>query len=94
MYSKLTFDEIEGCFPDDYCTDDKTGKVQVSAQWLHDFAHAIEDKLADKNEALLKRALIALDDVRMADRSPLQESVIRAMEEVTNHSPSYSLGIK
>lgn len=39
----LTFEEIEGCFPDGACSD-ATGKMLVSAQWLHDFAHAVSAK--------------------------------------------------
>lgn len=38
----LTAKEIEDCFPDDSYTDDSTGATCVSAQWLHDFAHAVE----------------------------------------------------
>ena len=63
MYSKLTFDEIEDCFPDDCCTDDKTGKVQVSAQWLHDFAHAIEAKLEEKNTQQVGWAVFQGDEL-------------------------------
>jgi len=40
----LSFEEIEDCFPDGACCDDNTGKTMVSAQWLHDFAHAIAAK--------------------------------------------------
>lgn len=40
----LNFDEIEDCFPEHgaFCLVD--GRVAVSAQWLHDFAHAVAAK--------------------------------------------------
>ena len=37
----LTFDEVEGCFPDGGGTNEY-GEAVVSAQWLHDFAAAIQ----------------------------------------------------
>ena len=37
----LTFDEIEGCFPDGGGTNEY-GEAVVSAQWLHDFAAAVQ----------------------------------------------------
>lgn len=37
----LSFEEIEDCFPDGSYGDDA---ICVSAQWLHDFAHAIAGK--------------------------------------------------
>jgi hypothetical protein len=40
----LSFDEIEDCFPEGGHTDNMTGKMCVSAQWLHDFAHAVSAK--------------------------------------------------
>ena len=40
----LSFDEIEDCFPEGGSTDNVTGKILVSAQWLHDFAHKIASK--------------------------------------------------
>lgn len=40
----LSFEEIEDCFPDGACSDDATGNTLVSAQWLHDFAHAVAAK--------------------------------------------------
>jgi hypothetical protein len=40
----LSFDEIEDCFPEGGHTDNMTGKMCVSAQWLHDFAYLIAAK--------------------------------------------------
>ena len=37
----LTFDEVEGCFPDGGGTNEY-GEAVVSAQWLHDFAAAVQ----------------------------------------------------
>ena len=45
----LDFDTIEECFGDGGGTDDYGQIVLPSAQWLHDFAHAIEAKLKEKN---------------------------------------------
>lgn len=40
----LSFEEIEDCFPDGMLCHEPTGKTLVSAQWLHDFAHAVAAK--------------------------------------------------
>ena len=37
---QMTFEEVENCFPEGATSD--AGYVQVSAQWTHDFARAIE----------------------------------------------------
>ena len=39
----MTFDEIEDCMPDgDGCwSHDETGRLLVTAQWLHDFAESV-----------------------------------------------------
>ena len=39
----LTFNEIEDCFPEHGGTTDD-GAMICSAQWLHDFAHAVAAK--------------------------------------------------
>ncbi|MBU0753270.1 MAG: hypothetical protein KJ787_03065 [Gammaproteobacteria bacterium] len=39
----LSFEEIEDCFPDNTGTDN-VGRMRCTAQWLHDFAHAIAAK--------------------------------------------------
>lgn len=36
----LTFEQVEDCFPDGYSTEDNG--ILVSAQWLHDYARAVE----------------------------------------------------
>ena len=36
----LTFEQVEDCFPDGYSAEDNG--ILVSAQWLHDYARAIE----------------------------------------------------
>lgn len=48
QYEPLDFDSIEDCFPEHggYC-DNETGGIVVSAQWLHDFARAIEKRITD-----------------------------------------------
>lgn len=39
----MTFEEIEGCFPDGlYVNGD--GTLEVSAKWLHGFAHNVAEK--------------------------------------------------
>lgn len=40
----LSFEEIENCFPAEGCDGTGNGEVIVTAQWIHDFAHAVEDK--------------------------------------------------
>jgi hypothetical protein len=42
---KLTFDQIEACFPDGGDTNENG--ITVSAQWLHDFARSIESTILD-----------------------------------------------
>lgn len=44
---ELDFDTIEDCFPDGYSTEHNG--ILVSAQWLHDYAYAIEAKLKEMN---------------------------------------------
>lgn len=46
----LTFAEIEECFPEGGHSNDD-GSVTVSAQWLHDFAHAILEARVKQFEA-------------------------------------------
>lgn len=43
----LDFDDIEDAFPDGL-RQSKTGALEVSAQWLHDFAHAVSTKTIAK----------------------------------------------
>lgn len=50
MYSKLTYDDIESCFPDELSIVDETGSVIVRGQWMYDFAHAIEDKILYRSD--------------------------------------------
>ncbi len=40
----LTFEEIEDCFPEGEYSIEDDGPCTMSAQWLHDFARAIENK--------------------------------------------------
>ena len=40
----LSFDEIEDCCPDGEPLCGPDGRVTVSGQWLHDFAHAVAAK--------------------------------------------------
>lgn len=47
IWAELTFEQVEDCFPDGYSTEDNG--ILVSAQWLHDYARAIEAKLKEKN---------------------------------------------
>lgn len=47
--STLTFDEVESCFPEtELIVIDGFGKDIVSAQWLHDFAHKVEQLVLAK----------------------------------------------
>lgn len=45
-----TAKEIEDCFPDGSYTDNNTGATCVSAQWLHEFAKAIENAALKNKE--------------------------------------------
>jgi hypothetical protein len=45
---KLNFDDIEGCFPEDRMGEVIENEVYFNAQWLHDFAHAIEEVVLEK----------------------------------------------
>ncbi len=40
----LDFEEIEDCFPERGALCAIDGRVSVSAQWLHDFAHKVAEK--------------------------------------------------
>lgn len=40
----LDFEQIEDCFPEGGALCAVDGRVTVSAQWLHDFAHAVAGK--------------------------------------------------
>lgn len=40
----LSFDEIEDCCPDGEPLCGPDGRVTISGQWLHDFAHAVAAK--------------------------------------------------
>jgi hypothetical protein len=42
----LTFEQIEGCFPERGCSMSHDGALVVDAQFLHDFAHNIQAKIA------------------------------------------------
>ena len=92
----LSFAEIENCFPDGSSNDDATGKTLVSAQWLHDFAHAIAavesnacaKVLRDKHDELAKRSypapMILLD---------LESEILeRSTENVNEKNPPNRLG--
>ena|ERR1700677_2245118 len=51
---KLTFDQIEVCFPDGGDTNESG--ITVSAQWLHDFARNVESALGERD---LKIVMVA-----------------------------------
>ncbi|MBQ0917505.1 hypothetical protein KBW71_03550 [Hydrogenophaga aromaticivorans] len=42
MNMALDFEQIENAFPEGMTMNNATGALEVSAQWLHDFARAIE----------------------------------------------------
>lgn len=60
----LYFDEIEDCFPDlgAFCAID--GRATVSAQWLHDFAHAVAAKERDECAKLCDEPLSLDEELR------------------------------
>ena len=45
---ELSMEEIEDCFPDNGCNGTINGKLEVSAQFLHDFANEIIKKASEK----------------------------------------------
>jgi hypothetical protein len=41
----LSFEDVEDCFPDEGSSQTWDGHIEVTAQFLHDFARAIEAKV-------------------------------------------------
>lgn len=68
--SRLSFEEIEDCFPEG-ATTDEVGNVVVTAQWLHDFARAVEQAALQSAPAPVEAEPVAY--VYQSDLSRLHE---------------------
>ena len=71
----LSFEEIEDCFPEGAESDmPRSGKTLVSAQWLHDFAHAVAEKEREACAKLADEYAKQLRELSPHDRGTADEA--------------------
>lgn len=67
----LNFEEIEDCFPEHGALCATDGRVTVSAQWVHDFAHKVAVK--EREECANILGISRADALLMAGEMTSQE---------------------
>ena len=75
---RLNFEQIEDCFPEKGCYSRKEdGALVTSAQWLHDFAHAIMDAMERVNGAhQSKSGFIDEDKEKLAHQIAVKNGIV------------------